>query len=90
MVTAIGCCRLFIQDRALQSLSDTIPPKLGRKVQQHEMLENVEDRQVLRTITVPIRLAFSDECCGSFIRVCEELSHRGVSLVSVCFKSIPL
>lgn len=70
MITATGCCRLSVQDRALPSARDTVAAKLVREIQQHKLLGNIEGCQVSRIATVSIRLASCENCYEAFFCVC--------------------
>lgn len=80
MITAISCCRRFVQNGALPRARDIVVAEFVRDVQQNRLLGNIEGWQIFRIFTVFIRLASSDECYEIITYVCKELSHKQVSL----------
>lgn len=85
IATAISCCRLFVQDRALPSACVIVIAGLDKDDQQHRLPGTIECSKASRNTTVSFRLASSNECSEAIVRVCKELSRKGVSLELMYF-----
>lgn len=47
-ISAVSCCRFIDEDRALSNAWNIVVAELVKKIQQHRVLANIENRQVLR------------------------------------------
>lgn len=84
-VTAVSCCNLFVQNRALLNAQGIFVAKLVREVYQHRLLEKIYGRQIFCTATVFICFASSNQFCELFSQVCRKLSRKKFCLTLVYF-----
>lgn len=78
--TSVNCCRLFAQDRSIETMHEIAFAYLSRDSQQRRLLGHIESLQDSHFATGAVRFVASEDCYVTFICIWRNLFEQGVNL----------